>query len=92
MNTEIFKHSKVGRGDYRGLMHSNGRPYSDIEYFELLGRRAEELDKLNNTRMPTNYGNYDRDVIAVAKQVVKALDEGYSHDEINHFLKQCIVF
>lgn len=92
MNKEVFKYSRVGRGDYRGLMHKNGQPFSDIEYFELLGRRAIEIDKLNNTRMPTNYGNYDRDVVAVAKQVVKALDEGYSHDEINNFIKQCIVF
>lgn len=86
-----FKDATSGLSNFKGLEHKNGDPLKDVEYFELLGRKAIEMDKANNSRLPTNYGKYDPQVVNVAKQVVAAIDSGeYTYDEINTFIQNCI--
>lgn len=86
-----FKNAKSGLSSFKGLEHKDGTPLKDIEYFELLGRKAIEMDKANKTRLPTNYGNYDPDTVKVAKEVVKAIDSGeLTEDEINAYIQLCI--
>ena len=89
-NPALFRNAKVGRNTYKPLEHKDGRQFNDVEYFELLGRKALEMDKLNKTNLPTNYGDYDRDVVNVAKQVAQAIDDGYSQEELKQFLDTCI--
>ena len=89
-NPALFRDAKVGRVSYKPLEHKDGRPFNDVEYFELLGRKAIELDKANKSNLPTNYGVYDRDTINVAKQVAQGIDEGYSQEELQQFLNTCI--
>lgn len=92
-NPSLFKNKQVGRTPYKPLIKKDGTPYDTVDYFELLGRRAIDLDNQNkNKSLPTNYGEgFDRDVVAVSKEVVKALDNGMSKDEIMQYLNTCIV-
>ena len=88
---ELFNNTKSGTLNYKKLQHKNGKDFTDLEYFELLGRKAIEMDKMNpNPRIPTNYGEYDRNVVMLAKQVVQALDEGMNKNEISSFISSCI--
>lgn len=89
-NPALFRDAKVGRVSYKPLVHKDGRQFNDVEYFELLGRKAIELDKANKSNLPTNYGAYDRDTINVAKQVAQGIDDGYSQEELQQFLNACI--
>ena len=90
-SANLFKNSHAGRFDYNPLQHKDGRDFDDIDYFELLGRKAIQMDKENpNPNLPTNYGDFDRDVVDVAKQVCKAIDEGKPRTEIQQFLSMCI--
>ena len=89
-NPALFRDAKVGRVSYKPLVHKDGRQFNDVEYFELLGRKAIELDKANKSNLPTNYGSYDRDTINVAKQVAQGIDDGYSQEELQQFLNICI--
>ena len=89
-NPALFRDAKVGRVSYKPLVHKDGRQFNDVEYFELLGRKAIELDKANKSNLPTNYGAYDRDAVNIAKQVAQGIDEGYSQEELQQFLNTCI--
>lgn len=90
-NPKLFINATVGRTAYKPLEHKDGRQYDDVDYFELLGRKCEELDKQNPYKnVPTDYGQYDRDVVNVAKQVCKAIDDGTPRNEIQMFLNRCI--
>lgn len=90
-NDKLFKDKQVGRLNFKGLKHKNGTPFSDLDYFELLGRECIELDKKNSSKViPTDYGNYDREVVQVAKEIVKGLDNGISKDDLNKYLQRCI--
>lgn len=90
-NKKLFIDKKPGIINYKPLMHKNGRPFTDIEYFELLGRKAIELDKLNKSNLPTDYGDgIDRDTVEVAKNVVNAIDNGISNEDITKYLSICI--
>ena len=94
-NPEIFNHSGVGRKGFKPLKHKeDGSNFTDIEYFELLGKRIEELDKNNSGILPVNYEKYgyDRDTVKVAKQVLQAKQEGRPDSEIKEFLSLCIDF
>lgn len=92
---KIYSKSKVGRQSFKPLLHKDGSIYTDIEYFELLGRKAiqlEEDQKEKNPNIPVNYNDfgYDLNVMKVAKQVAKAIDENRSTEEINGFIQSCI--
>ena len=89
---KLFANKKVGRQSFKGLKHKEDKSdLSDLEYFELLGRRVIEMDKLNkNDNIPTNYGNLDRNVCEVAKMICQAKDEGMSEHELNQYLQSCI--
>ena len=88
---ELFENQHVGRTPYAGLKHQNGRPFKDVEYFELLGRKCLEMDKKNpNKAIPTNYGELDRNVCEVAKQVAMGIDEGMSTEDLQQFINTCI--
>lgn len=90
---ELFSGQKVGRVGFKPLCHKDGTPFDDVDYFELLGRKAIELDKANTSKtLPTNYGEYDRDTINVAKQVVKAIDEKMPKQDILNFINMCIEY
>lgn len=92
-NPEIFKDKRVGRSGMKPLMHKDGTAYSDIEYFELLGRKALEMDKKNTSSvLPTNYGKYDRQTMEFAKEVVKAIDSGVPTEEIQTYINMSIDF
>lgn len=90
-NPKLFENQKVGRASYKPLQHKDGRDFSDVDYFELLGRKCIEMDKQNkNPAIPTDYGDFDRDVVAVAKQVVYGLDNGLSKSELTQYLNRCV--
>lgn len=90
-NPNLFKDQQVGRTSFKPLKHKDGTNFNDVEYFELLGRKCLEMDKANkNPAIPTNYGKYDRDVVAVAKEVVKGLDNGLSKEEVAQYIKTCV--
>lgn len=90
-NPKLFDKSIVGGATYKGFTHKDGRPYDDVDYFELLGRRCQEIDKHNNSKyLPSNYGDYNLQVVEVAKRVCKALDEGVPRSEVAEYLKLCI--
>ena len=91
-NESLFKNRPVGRNNFKPLLHKDGRSFTDIEYFELLGRKAIEMEENNpNPRIPVNYGEgIDRDTVAVAKEVVKAIDNGMSNKDIQSYLNVCI--
>lgn len=82
---------KDGIMSFKPLQHKDGRKFTDIEYFELLGRKCIEKDKLNpNPKLPTDYGNYDRNVCEVAKEICKGIDAGLSNEELQTYLDMCI--
>lgn len=89
---QLFKNKRPGRIDYKGLRHKeDGSDLKDIEYFEMLGRKAIKMDEENtNPRLPTNYGDLDRNVVEVAKTICKGIDEGISVNELNQYLQACI--
>lgn len=90
-NPKLFENQRVGRTSYKPLEHKDGTKFSDVDYFELLGRKCIEMDKANkNPSIPTDYGNYDRDVVAVAKEVVRGLDSGLSKQELTQYLNRCV--
>lgn len=82
---------KDGIQSFKPLQHKDGRKFTDIEYFELLGRKCLEKDKLNrNPNLPTDYGEYDRNVCEVAKEVCKGIDSGMTNEELQTYLDMCI--
>lgn len=91
----LFKGASVGGEEYRPLRHKNGKLFSDLEYFKLLGYRARMLDAQNPNidRIPTDYGDrFDPQVVDMAKKVVDYVDEGYSDEEIKNWLARSIQF
>lgn len=89
---QLFKNQNTGRIQFKGLKHKeDGTDLSDLEYFELLGRKAIKMDEENNNpRVPTNYGKLDRNVVEVAKNICKGIDEGMSVNDLNDYLHACI--
>lgn len=88
---QIRGNFKSGNFLLQQLTHKNGTRLSDLEYFELLGRKCIEIDKKNTSSyMPSDYGSYDVQVVAVAKDICKALDEGIPRKELADYLKQII--
>lgn len=92
-NPQIFN-KKVGRTSFKGLKHKDGENFTDIEYFELLAKRVEEIEKENQNNKFINYSDYgfDNDCVKVAKQINEALKEGRPQKEIKDFLALCIDF
>lgn len=90
-NPKLFAEQKVGRTSFKPLEHKDGTKFSDVEYFELLGRKCIEMDKANkNPSIPTDYGKYDRDTVAVAKEVVKGIENGLSKEELTQYINRCV--
>ena len=79
---------------YHYYIRKDGSIYTDVDYFELLGRKALEMEKNNpNPKLPVNYGEgVDVECVKLAKEVVKGLDAGMSHDELNQYLNTCIKY
>lgn len=90
-NANIFGDTCVGRKNFKPLQHKDGTNFSDVEYLELLGRKAIEMDKANNNpRIPTDYGNFDRETVNLAKEVVKGIDNGFSKEELQKYICNCV--
>ena len=90
---DLFEGQAVGRLGFKPLIHKDGTPFDDVDYFELLGRKAISLEKENTSKnLPTDYGNYDRATINVAKQVVQAIDEKMPKNDILKFINMCIEY
>lgn len=93
-NPALFRNVKVGRGCFKPLVHKDtGTPLTDIEYLELLGRKTMEMDKANKDypTIPTNYGEgIDRSVVAFSQEIVKGIDEGLSHEELQKYINSCL--
>lgn len=88
---ERAQHIKSGFAQFEPLKHKNGEKFTDIEYFCLLAEECEEIEANNPyPNLPPDYGDYDRDVVSIAKQVKEAHDNGVSENEIIHFLNMCI--
>ena len=72
------------------LVHKKTKkPYSDVDYLELLGRRCIKMDSMNNSGIPTDYG-YDLDVVNLAKEVVKAIEANIAKPLIVKYVNNCI--
>lgn len=88
---KTFGKSRVGRNGYKPLKHKNGKIFTDLDYFELLGRKCLQMDNENpNKNLPTDYGKLDRDCVKVAKEVVRGLDNGMSRREVERYIQMCI--
>lgn len=86
-----FSRTRSGNERFTPFHRKDGSAFSDVDYMEMLGRKCIEADAVNNTRLPTFYGDeYDPTVCAVAKMIVKALDEGYTRAECATYLCRCI--
>ena len=91
LNPKLFKGVAPGRIGFKPLKHKDGTIFEDVDYFELLGRKCIEMDKMNrNPSIPTDYGKYDRKTVEVAKEVCKGIDNGLSRDDIKAYLTRCI--
>lgn len=92
-NPKLFENSKVGYSTFRPLQHKDGTDYDDVDYFELLGRKCLEMDKENkNPSIPTDYGNYDPNAVALGKEVVKGIDNGMTKKELKQYIARCVDF
>ncbi len=90
-NPKLFAKSKSGYSSYRPLQHKDGSNYDDVDYFELLGRKCIEMDKQNhNPAIPTDYGDYDANAVALGKEVVKGIDNGMSKEDLKQYIARCI--
>lgn len=92
-NPNLFNHSKVGRTPFKPLKHKDGSPFTDIEYFELLGKKVEELEKNNpNPNLPVDFQSHglDPQVVAFTKTVCEAIKEGRPESEITAYITQSI--
>ena len=89
---QLFNKQRPGRLHAKGFKHKeDGTDLTDLEYFELLGRKAIKMDEENpNPNIPTNYGKLDRNVVEVAKNICKGIDEGMSVNDLNNYLQACI--
>lgn len=89
--TNLFNGMRTGSDRLKPLMHKDGRAFDDFEYFELLGRKAIEMNEANKTRIPTDYGDYDKDTVNLAIKVVEAYDSGeYTKDELGQYISSCL--
>ena len=93
---KIYKNSKVGLGSFKPLIDKETKqPLKDVDYFELLGRKVEELEEQRtNKAIPINYASmgYDPNAIQIAKCVCKAIDEKRPKWEIEDYIKSCVVY
>lgn len=90
----LFEKRNVGRVSTKPLIHKDGSHYTDIEYFELLGRKVIEIEKANpNPNVPINFQEYgfDRNTCEVAKCVAQAIDDKRPVEEIKNYITSCIV-
>lgn len=89
-----FDRVKTGYGGYTPLKHKDGKALSDIEYFELLGRKAIEMDSENSRypNIPTDYGAFDNECVALAKEIVRGIDDGMSNHDLQQYLNSCIKY
>lgn len=92
-NPKLFKKSMVGRNSFKPLVHKNGQTFDDIDYLELLGRRCIEIDKANeNSRIPPNYGEgIDPQCVALSKEIVKGIDNGFTKKELLEYLNNSLI-
>ena len=92
-NGDLFRASHTGVNVMRPLKHKDGSNLKDWEYLELLGRKCIEMDKQNRNKMlPTNYGQYNRDVCELAKNVCKGVDAGMTSNELTQYVAMCVEY
>ena len=93
---KIYKNSKVGLGSFKPLIDKETKqPLKDIDYFELLGRKVEQLEEERpNKNIPINFASmgYDPSAVQVAKCVCKAIDEKRPKWEIEDYIKSCVQY
>lgn len=82
----MFDEVQVGMQGFNALKHKNGSRYSDVEYMELLGRHCIKKEQDGQPYL------YDRDVVNVAKEIVKGRDNGMTTAELNKYLQSCLNF
>lgn len=94
---KMYNKKSVGRIPFKPLQHKDGTPFDDIDYLELLGRKAiklEEEQKQINDKIPVNYSDkgYDPNCIALAKTVCEAIDEKRPREEIKSYVLSSLDF
>ena len=92
--SNMFKNSKPGLIQFKPLHHKDDSPLSDLEYIEMLGRKALEFDAENPyPNIPTKYPDgYDPQAMRFAKEVVGMIDAGTPKHEIKAYINSCITF
>lgn len=87
-----MKQYRGGDNSFKPLQHKDGTQFDDIDYLELLGRECLKLDAENtDKRLPTKYPEgYDLDTVNLAKEVVKGLDSGMTHADLQKYLNTVI--
>lgn len=82
----IFGKSKnTGMEGFQSIKHKDGKPYSDIDYMYLLGKRSDELEQ-KGIMNP-----YDKNCVAVAKEIVRKKDELHETDkQLHDYLLSCL--
>ena len=82
----IFGKSKTtGMEGFQAIKHKDGKPYSDTDYMYLLGKRSEELEQ-KGIMNP-----YNKDCVAVAKEIVRKKDELHETDkQLHDYLLSCL--
>lgn len=87
----FFEQSVVGRVSHKPARHKDGTPYSDLDYLELLGRKCIELEKdAPNGIVNYNQMGYNANVVTVAKDIVKDIDEGIDRKVLADYVASII--
>lgn len=94
---KIYSKKSVGRISLKPLEHKDGTPFDDIDYLELLGRKAikmEQEQKLVNPNIPVNYAEkgYNLECVKLAKTVCEAIDDKRPRQEIKDYILSSLDF
>ena len=84
---ELYKNG--GIQSMEPLKHKNGKLYTDAEYLILMADLCDEMDRDNDSSLPTKYP-YDLNVVKFAREIKKSYNEGVSLATLNKYIRQCI--
>lgn len=80
----LFTDTHAGMQGFKALKHKNNKPFSDLEYMELLAAHADELEKNGQPNF------YDRTALAVAREIKRGRADGMTTAQLNRYLQQCV--
>lgn len=94
---KIYSRKSVGRMSFKPLQHKDGTPFDDVDYMEMLGRKAikmEEEQKSKNPNIPVNYSEHGYSPLAMelGKRICKQIDDKRPREEVKEYMLSQIDF